>query len=56
MATVMADAGSTFAVSYDAARQRFRAAAAAGGAALAEYRNDAAGRGPAGTVRPRRPN
>ena len=48
MATVMADAGSPFAASYDAARQQFRAAAGAGGAALVEYRNDAAGRGPAG--------
>src|SRR5262249_42120759 len=48
MATVMADSGSPFAASYADARARFRAAAAAAGGALTEYRNDAAGHGPGG--------
>jgi hypothetical protein len=44
----MADAGSLSTSSFDAARQRFRAAAASGGAILAEYCNEAAGLGPGG--------
>jgi hypothetical protein len=48
MATVIADADSAFASSYDAARRQFLAEASAAGGVLSEHRNDGAGRGPAG--------
>ncbi len=47
---MMADADTAFASSYEAARERFRAAATTAGATLSEHRNEDAGRGPAGEI------